>query len=199
MKYIVFDTETTGLPKWRGQDVYKGPRNWPDIVSICWVVLEDGQEVKRRYYIVKPRGWTIPPDSTAIHGISHVQALYNGRDLEEVMTEFKADIMEARWVIAHNLEFDRNVVLNAWYWRLREDPARWWQASKEFCSMLQGARELNMVDAAGRQKWVKLDELYAQSMGKVAPADAHNAERDVNVLIDIMHARNWFNALLLIA
>ena len=35
---MFFDTETTGLPKYRDQ-AYKAPGNWPHIVSIAWIIL----------------------------------------------------------------------------------------------------------------------------------------------------------------
>lgn len=197
MKVLVFDTETTGLPKWRGQDAYKG--GWPDIVSICWVILDYNKEIKRRYYVIKPDRWTIPIESTKIHGITQEYAMGNGVELKTVLKEFKEDMEQSRWIVAHNLEFDTNVMIAAYYWRLRDDPKRFWNKSKEFCSMLQGSKELNILDEQGRQKWPKLDDLYEISCGKKAPADAHNAQRDVNVLIEILKNRNWLDALLLIA
>jgi len=39
MRLLIFDTETTGLPKSR-QPSSKGPNNWPHIVSISWVILD---------------------------------------------------------------------------------------------------------------------------------------------------------------
>lgn len=39
MKLLIFDTETTGLPKSRKAST-EGPNNWPHIVSISWVILD---------------------------------------------------------------------------------------------------------------------------------------------------------------
>ena len=68
MKLLIFDTETTGLPKNR-QPAERGPDNWPHIVSISWIVLDTdtNKEVKRRSYIIQPNGWHIPEESVRIH------------------------------------------------------------------------------------------------------------------------------------
>lgn len=198
---MIFDTETNGLPRAYSQNPYMRSNNWPDLVSICWILLESQQdgppvEIKRRYTVIKPQGWTVSAESTKIHGITHAQAVETGADLRTVLAEFKADLQQVRWVIAHNMAFDSNVMINAYYWRLRDDPTRFWDKKKEFCSMLQSADELNIIGANGKPKWPKLDELYAKTFSKSAPVNAHNAERDVDVLCDVVRSR-WLDALML--
>lgn len=204
MKILIFDTETTGLPRIRAMDPYKSGRNWPDLVSICWIILESAGpsdlphtssiEIKRRYALIRPDGWTIPEESTKIHGITHEKATREGEDMRPVLADFKKDLEESRWVIAHNLEFDRNVMINAYYWRLRDDPMRFWDKSKEFCSMLQASQEFNIRGANGKLKWPRLDDMYERTCGRPAPQGAHNAERDVDVLREVVCIR-WFDSL----
>ena len=65
MKIVIFDTETTGLPK-SLEPADKSPNNWPHLVSISWVVIENTFPYaisKQRSYIIKPQNWTIPEDS----------------------------------------------------------------------------------------------------------------------------------------
>ncbi len=40
-KVIIFDTETTGLPKKRNQNALHEPNCWPDIVSVSWSVFSN--------------------------------------------------------------------------------------------------------------------------------------------------------------
>lgn len=117
MKLVLFDTETTGLPKTR-DPAWKGPDNWPHIVSISWIVVENDVITKEKYAVVKPIDWVIPADSTKIHGITQIYANENGESLSSVMDRFWSDI-EGSTVIAHNLQFDENVVANAMLWDLR--------------------------------------------------------------------------------
>ena len=75
MKYIFFDTETTGLPVDKAKSAIEYRNNWPDIVSISWIVAVDGVFIKKETYIVKPEHWTIPDDSIKIHGITQYAAM----------------------------------------------------------------------------------------------------------------------------
>lgn len=119
MKYLIFDTETTGLPLNSKVPARVRPNNWPHIVSISWVVLESetNQLIKKQNFIVKPVDWTIPMESTNIHGIRHEHAARYGYDLEFVIRVFMNESYDA--LVAHNLEFDYNVLMNAILWDLK--------------------------------------------------------------------------------
>ena len=74
MKYLFFDTETTGLPR-----NYKAPvtdaENWPRLVQLAWILCEaDGTIVEQVDHIVKPDGWTIGKQASDIHGITTERA-----------------------------------------------------------------------------------------------------------------------------
>lgn len=118
MKLLIFDTETTGLPKSRTAAIEK-PDNWPHIVSISWIILNNNKIVKQREYIVKPNNWTIPDDSIKIHGITNEIANTNGYPLSTVMLEFLEE--ECDIIVAHNIHFDYNVIINAIKWDLGID------------------------------------------------------------------------------
>ena len=68
--YLIFDTETTGLPK-----DYNAPHtnldNWPRLVQIAWQLHDNhGKLINAQNLIVKPEGFTIPFNAEKIHGIS---------------------------------------------------------------------------------------------------------------------------------
>ena len=115
MRIIVFDTETTGLPN-KKQAAIHVPNNCPHLVSISWVIIENFIIVKEQTHVIKPRGWTIPAESTKIHGITHEQATENGDKLEDVMKEFMGESFDK--MVAHNMNFDYNVLMNAILWDL---------------------------------------------------------------------------------
>ena len=68
--YLIFDTETTGLPKnWNAPitDV----DNWPRCIQIAWQLHDElGNCIEHEDYLVKPDGFNIPYDAEKIHGIS---------------------------------------------------------------------------------------------------------------------------------
>ena len=76
MKLLIFDTETTGLPKSR-QPAYLGANNWPHVVSISWIIMDTNTNeiLSKESHIVKPLSWTIPDESISIHGITNGHAM----------------------------------------------------------------------------------------------------------------------------
>ena len=108
--YLIFDTETTGLPKnWKAPitDV----DNWPRCVQIAWQLLDDmGELIEDQNYLIRPDNFEIPYESQKIHGISTELALEDGEPLDEVLEKFNLSLEKASFVIGHNIDFDVNVI-----------------------------------------------------------------------------------------
>lgn len=107
---LFFDTETTGLPK-----NWKAPvtdlNNWPRMVQLAWIVYDnDGNKLKDGNYIIKPVGYVIPSNVTAIHGISNEMAIDKGVELKTVLDNFTFDLKQTKYIVAHNLSFDEKIV-----------------------------------------------------------------------------------------
>jgi DNA polymerase III epsilon subunit-like protein len=173
---MFFDTETTGLPKCRDQ-AYKSPGNWPHIVSIAWII----PGVKKEYFLIKPQ-WEIPQESIRIHGITYEKALKEGSDLLEVMDKFWVDLGD-KPLIAHNVEFDTNVLINAEMWDLRRvyPPIK-----KTYCTMELTRNILKLPGYKG-YKSPKLSELY-EFIFKKKPEGLHNSLKDTEILVEIYMA-----------
>lgn len=189
---LYFDTETTGLPKDKKVDALLASVNWPDLVSISWMLCNGEEIVKKAYYIVRPQGWTIPAESSKIHGITQ-EVAEGGTPLAEVLELFKQDLLRASQVIAHNMHFDKNVVFHSYAWRLRVDPRTFWP-SAELCSMIKAKEEMKLPGMYPRSKdpykMPKLDEVYVDTFHECPPANAHSANRDVEVLQKIV-CKRW--------
>ena len=185
MRLLIFDTETTGLPKLR-QPAERGPNNWPHIVSISWIVLDTNSntELTRHSYIIKPDGWTIPEESVNIHGITTEQATLVGKPLFDVMGEFITESCDA-WV-AHNLEFDMSVIVNAVLWDLKMQFP--YIPQKKFCTMLLGKSICKLPGKyPNSYKLPKLKELYYHAFGKVPQEhQLHNSMYDTEILTEII-------------
>jgi len=191
-RIVVFDTETTGLPKYKRIIATDKEGNWPDLVSICWRVFDNKVETSSKYYIIKPDGWEIPAEASKIHGISHATAVKTGADLRKVLLEFKEDVIDANMIVAHNLEFDKNVILNAFRWRLQL-PVIFWPSASEFCTAEMTKAELKLPgkfpNSNDPYKLPRLNELYEDTFKVPAPPDDHSAVRDVDVLQKILWKR----------
>lgn len=191
---LFIDTETTGLPLVRDVKAIDKKGIWPDIVSIAWVVCtETGEVCKKAYSLIRPDGWKIPADSIKIHGITMEYAMEHGRPLADVLAELRADLATVDMVVAHNMEFDKNVIFNAYKWRLGQEPP---SMSKEICTMAKSQTELkipNPYPKYGPYKSPKLSELYKDTFG-VEPAGQHNSQSDVEALCKI-YWRRWSSGL----
>ncbi|AZQ43518.1 DNA polymerase III subunit alpha [Nonlabens ponticola] len=107
--YLIFDTETTGLPK-RWDLPYTEVDNWPRVVQIAWQLHDGlGNMIDHQDYLIKPDGYDIPYDSEQIHGISTALAQDQGLPLQEVLAKFNDALAMTTFVVGHNLEFDLNV------------------------------------------------------------------------------------------
>ena len=184
MKLLIFDTETTGLPKSRTQSK-EGPNNWPHIVSISWVILDSvsNKIEKERSYIVQPRNWIIPEDSIRIHGITQEKAEKEGESLAKILGEFLAEQYDM--IVAHNMEFDYNVLDNAIRWDL--DMAFTEIKKPKICTMELSRDLCKLRNLFGKPKAPKLKELYEHAFGTPPnESELHNSLYDTKVLAKII-------------
>ncbi len=175
--YLIFDTETTGLPQ-----NYNAPHtdleNWPRLVQIAWQLHDSkGNLINAGNRIVKPDGFTIPFNSEKIHGISTDRALKEGHDLKDVLQEFAEDIEKAELIIGHNIEFDLNI-MGAEFIRGEVESKMF--DTKSFCTKLETTDFVAIPGGrGGKFKWPTLTELHNKLFG-VGFDDAHDAAYDVD-------------------
>ncbi len=174
--YLIYDTETTGLPKnWNAP--ITDSDNWPRMVQISWQVHDAlGDLVEVKNYIVKPEGYEIPYSVVKVHGITTERANKQGVALDFVLEEFNNALTKSEFVIGHNIEFDNNIIGAEFYRKQIETPLFDYKIidTKEdgtaYCQ-IPGGR-------GGGFKWPKLGELHQKLFGHEF-AEAHNAAADV--------------------
>lgn len=182
MRLLIFDTETTGLPRIR-IPASKEPNNWPHIVSISWVILDNDIIVKQKSFIVKPLNWTIPEDSIRIHGITQQRAMSEGEDLAKVMGEFLAEGYDR--LVAHNIDFDYNVLYNAIHWDLELPFGSLY--TKMICTMELSRDICKLRTNYGKYKSPKLSELYEYAFKRSPNKESlHSSMYDVLILTEVI-------------
>jgi DNA polymerase III epsilon subunit-like protein len=184
MKLLIFDTETTGLPVDRNKQAIKEPNNWPHIVSISWVVLDaDTNKIEsKNSYIVKPINWTIPLEATKIHGITNEKAMLKGSPLSEVMEQFSRESYD--YLVAHNIQFDFNVLMNAYCWDLGMKVND--TLYKRKCTMMLST-DLCKLQGQWGYRWPKLSELYEFAFHrKPISSSLHSSLYDTVILAEIV-------------
>ena len=175
---LFFDTETTGTPR-----NYKAPvtdsYNWPRLVQLAWIMADkDGNVLKRKSVIIKPEGFSIPADATAVHGITTERAQKEGLPLHEVLEEFVTDLSLAKQIVGHNIEFDKNIV-GAELYRFGMDYAQLMDKPST-CTMKSSTDYCAIPNPNGYfgYKWPSLQELYFKLFNRNF-VDAHDALADI--------------------
>lgn len=172
--YLIFDTETTGLPQ-----NFSAPitdlENWPRLVQLAWQHHDEtGKLLSSGNFIVKPEGFTIPYNSEKIHGISTKRAQEEGEDLEFVLHEFRKAIDEAHFLIGHNVGFDEKV-MGAEFLRKKIPSAI---MDKNKIDTKDDGTNYCKIEGGRGYKWPTLTELHWKLFDK-GFEDAHDAAADV--------------------
>ncbi|HOS83336.1 MAG TPA: DNA polymerase III subunit alpha [Bacteroidales bacterium] len=174
--FIIFDTETTGLPKnWNAP--LSDLDNWPRMVQLAWQIHDEkGIYISNKNYIIKPEGYEIPYATAKIHGITTEKAHALGHDLSTVLDEFSADVAKASFIIGHNVKFDISIVGAE---LLRKNKQNILESAKYIDTIEDATAYCKIPGKGSSYKFPKLGELY-QILFNDTFSEAHNASADVN-------------------
>ncbi|OUR94641.1 DNA polymerase III subunit alpha [Flavobacteriales bacterium 34_180_T64] len=175
--YLIFDTETTGLPK-RWDAPITNTDNWPRCIQIAWQLHDElGNCIEHQDYLVQPEGFNIPYDAEKIHGISTELAQEQGIPLAEVLDKFNTALGKTKFVVGQNLKFDLNI-MGAEF--VRQDVANKLQELPVLDTCTEQTASLCQIPGGryGKFKLPTLTELH-QFLFNVPFGEAHNATADV--------------------
>lgn len=196
MKIMVFDTETTGLPKSR-KSLLENTEEWPFIVQLSWLTYdtETSTICSISDNIIRlPDGFVMSDECIAIHGISNEMSRIKGINRYAALIKFMDEFEKVDLVIAHNMDFDKNGLLVE---LIREKNERnnsvdnyyiesriimLLRSTKLGCTMQDGMNFCNIIATYKNspKKYVKfptLGELHNRCFGFV-PKKLHNSLND---------------------
>lgn len=191
--YLFFDTETTGLIEYKKE---LSDPSQPRITQLAAILTdEDGNELDRMMEYVRPDGWEVPPEITALNGTTTEKLQMLGIPMPEVLAKFNA--MKARCThrVGHNVSFDKQMLAReAFAYDLPHDSA----GLESLCTMkmakgivaLPASQKMNETGMRG-SKPPKLQEAYQYFFGE--PFDkAHDAMADVVACMKVFFAiKKW--------
>ena len=203
MRVLVFDTETTGLPK--SKIMNPDTLNlWPHIVQFSYVIYDTilNDIVHSSDSIVKLKdGIIIPEDSIKIHGVTNEISQKNGTNIEVILNEFFSHLRNIDLLVGHNVSFDINMIkvelLRFIYetkYNILEDDVKTYKYNlhfltnyKNICCTLQDSIkfcDIKTLDKYGKeyQKFPKLIELH-QKLFESTPNNLHNSFNDILVTL----------------
>ncbi len=173
--YLIFDTETNGKAL-----NFKAPMtnlsNWPRITQIAWQLFDKDQNIiSERSELIKPDGWTVPKEEFFIkNNMSTERCEEFGLPLAEVLKSFVEDLSKAEYLIAHNMNFDANVV-GAEFIRLNMTPEK---MPTKICTLQESTDYCKIPGFYGNYKWPTLTELHVKLFREEFEG-AHDAMDDV--------------------
>jgi DNA polymerase-3 subunit alpha len=175
--YLIFDTETTGLPK-----KYTAPisdtDNWPRCIQIAWQLHDAmGRVIEHQDFLVQPEGFNIPYDAERIHGISTELAEADGIPLAEVLEKFNIALLKAKFIVGQNLGFDVNI-MGCEFYRLGVESPMSSMPILDTCTEVTASLLKLPGGRGGKFKLPTLTELHQYLFNKPF-AEAHNATADV--------------------
>lgn len=109
--FLVFDTETTGLPK-RYDAAITEVDNWPRVIQLAWAFYgPDRKLIDNRVDLIKPDGWVIPTETFWIeNGFSQSKSESEGIPILDALTGFLKKVEKAQYLVAHNMSYDHPVL-----------------------------------------------------------------------------------------
>jgi DNA polymerase III epsilon subunit-like protein len=189
MKIIVFDTETSGLPKSK----IISPNTihlWPFIVQFSYIIFDTDTNTILKSYdaIVKVKPYNvISEDSIKFHGITQEISELKGINIDNVLAEFIGDLEHADMIVAHNIEFDLNMI-RVELLRLEQvaldlvlRKAIFEEQTNLYCTMRESVDLCKIEKENSRGKYYKfptLTELH-KHLFDVEPKHLHNSFHDI--------------------
>lgn len=178
-KYMIIDTETSGLPEFKGYNMfydyrflnkYKNAR----LVQLSWGIYDyDDGLISIDDHIIKPNGFKI--DNHTIHGITHENANQNGKNINDIFNIFYQSLKNIDIIICHNVLFDMNILKSELYRIARGDIIDEINKKKFICTLNYANEHLKKKKII---KSSKLSDIY-QFFFNETIENAHNSKYDV--------------------
>ena len=175
--YLIFDTETTGLPKsWNAP--ITDTDNWPRCIQIAWQLHDKmGNVLEHNDFLIKPDNFNIPFDAERIHGISTELAQEQGIGLEEGLQLFNEALKKTKFIVGQNVGFDINI-MGCEFYRLGVENNLTTLPLLDTCTEKTAQMCQIPGGRGGKFKLPTLTELHNHLFG-VGFGEAHNATADV--------------------
>ncbi len=193
MKVIIFDTETTGLPK-RSKD-NKSPSiydttSWPYIIQLSYILYDNEKHkiiIDHDHIIKIPNHCDITEKSVEMHGITRAKSEKEGMNIVDAIELFNICLNAADIVVAHNISFDKQMMLVECIRYKITSLFKYKKREQFFCTMRESV-DLCKIPAICKKtqetyfKFPRLSELH-QQLFDVDPQNTHNSFVDILICL----------------
>lgn len=185
MSVILFDLETTGLPcragvkfgeyhSYKETGKYEGAR----VVQISYMQCDPSLNMVALQDSVINSGGEFKIRNSHIHGITDAISEEEGENFDDVMNKFLEVLRSSDIVMAHNADFDVNVLKAELFRRGSIEVLEELSRKRVVCTMKLCKEVVNAKNVYQRLKYPTLKELYEFATHKQMKG-AHDAKHDV--------------------
>ena len=173
--YIVFDTETTGVPS-------DGWKDWSEchLIQIGWIIADENfKPVATKSFIVKNGGqFNSTPGALAVHHITDGYREAHGVSFATAIREFMNDCANCSGIVCHGAMFDVGLLI-------KDAPIYGFDIS--------GLRGITVYDTKRSEHYAGLYMNLAETVHKISPtyavpmngANAHDALYDAYLCLEL--------------
>ena len=183
MRFLIFDTETSGLPSTRDEPNAFNLSNYPYIIQLSYVIYDTNScsVIKIIDNLIKLQQNVITPESYQVHKISYNDCLDKGVLIKDALIEFNNHYNNSDLVIGHNINFDLKMI-NVENIRNLLPIIDLNNTDKHYCTMMKSINivKIEKINRFGSKyyKYPKLIELYTFLFNET-PTGLHNAMVDL--------------------
>lgn len=181
MRVLVFDTETTGLPKSRNTTI-KQTDDWPHIIQLSYILYNteyEKCELCVDQIIQIADDVEITPKSIEMHGITRAKSKQKGVSLSLALDNFKNTLRRADIIVGHNISFDKKMIIVES--NRGKNPINF-STKQEYCTMMNTIDlcRIEKLNSCGEKyfKYPTLTELHQRLFG-IIPKNTHDSMADV--------------------
>lgn len=182
LSYLVIDTETSGLFKFRDADGKPVPADAPGqprLASVAFIYVDPGMSViSEREFLIKPDGWSLDAGAAAVNGLTMERLEAEGVPVGDVLDLYTDAINDSRVVLAFNAQFDTKMMRGELRRAGRPDL---FDQTKNICAMR--ACDGIVIKPDGGRGWPKLTHACAHF--NIEQQDQHTALGDARACLEV--------------
>ena len=181
--YLFIDTETNGLPNMKNIRYGDYPLytniekyNTARVIQISFMLCDENlKELEMYDYIIKRENFEI--NNFEFHGITN-DISDNGVNFYEAINIFMKTLEKCKYIVAHNTNFDLNVIKSEFYRRNMIEHIKILTNSQDICTVKKFKYIVKAKNKYNKIKDPSLKELYYYAFNKELE-NAHNSKYDV--------------------